>query len=63
MAKQHFQPFHLYLREDVKPSAGHKTAIGYKAMEMRVEVDEITKGLDGNYDSWNSYLHSSLQGR
>jgi len=28
-----------------------KAAVGDKAMEMGVKIDEITEGLDGDYDS------------
>lgn len=51
MAKQHFQSFHVYFRKDVKPPVRQKASIRDKAMEMRVKVDEVPEGLDGDHRS------------
>ncbi len=49
VAEEVFQFLYVYFRKDVKPSVRHEAAVGDKAMEMGVEVNEITEGLDRDH--------------
>ncbi len=46
MLKELLQLPYVYFRKDVKPPVGQKAAVGDKAVKMRVEVDEVSEGLD-----------------
>jgi len=50
MLKEPLQLFYVYFWKDIEPSVRHKATIGDKAVKMRVEVDEIAKGLDRDHD-------------
>ncbi len=44
----------------MKPPVRHETAVGDEAMEVRMEVDQITEGLDG--DDGARYAFRPVQG-
>lgn len=56
MLKELLELLYIYLRKDIEPSVGRKAAVGDKAMKMRVKIDEIANGLDGDHNSTNSFL-------
>ncbi len=45
----------------MKPPVRHETAVGDEAMEVRMEVDQITEGLDR--DDGSGYAFRPVQGR
>jgi len=61
VAEEVFQFPYVYFRKDVKPPVRHKAAVGDEAMEVGVEVDQITEGLDR--DDGSGYAFRPVQGR
>ncbi len=55
-----FQFLFVYFRKDVKPAVRHEAAVGDKAMEVGMEVDQIPEGLDG--DDGARYAFRPVQG-
>ena len=57
MPKEPFQLPHVYFRKDIEPAVGHKAAVGDKAVEIRVKVDEVPEGLNRDHNprhAWNA---------
>ena len=53
MLKEPLQLLYFYFWKDIEPSVRHKATIGDKAVKMRVEVDQISEGLDRDHNTWH----------
>ena len=49
VAEELFDLFHVYLGKDTEGTVGHQAAVADQAMDMRVKIDQIPKGLDGDH--------------
>ncbi len=61
VAEDVFQFLYVYFWKDVKPPVRHEAAVGDEAMEVGMEVDQITEGLDRDHGA--RYAHRPVQGR
>jgi len=48
--------FHVDFGKDMEGAVGHQAAVADQAMEMRVKIDQIPKGLDGDHGSGYAFL-------
>ncbi len=60
MAEEVLQFLYVYFRKDVKPPVRHEAAVGDEAMEVGMEVDQITEALDR--DNGTRYAFRPVQG-
>ncbi len=60
VAEEVFQFLYVYFRRDVKPPVRHEAAVGNEAMEVGMEVDQITEALDR--DDGSRYAFRPVQG-
>ena len=49
VAEEVLQFLYVYFRKDVKPPVRHEAAVGNEAMEVGMEVDQITEALDRDH--------------
>ena len=61
MGEEVFQFLYVYFWKDVKPPVRHEATVGDEAMEVGMEVDQITEGLDRDHGA--RYAHRPVQGR
>jgi len=61
VAEEVFRFLYVYFRKDVKPSVRHEAAVSDKAMEVGMEVDQITEALDRDHGA--RYAFRPVQGR
>jgi len=61
VAEEVFQFLDVYFWKDVKPPVRHEATVGDEAMEVGMEVDQITEGLDRDHGA--RYAFRPVQGR
>ena len=52
MAEKAFQLAYIEFRQDVKPTVGHKAAVGNQTVEVGVKINQVAEGLDGDHQPW-----------
>jgi len=60
VAEEVLQFLYVYFRKDVKPPVRHEAAVGDEAMEVGMEVDQITEALDRDHGT--RYTFRTVQG-
>jgi len=61
VAEEVFQFLYVYFWKDVKPPVRHEATVGDEAMEVGMEVDQITEALDRDHGA--RYAVRPVQGR
>ncbi len=61
MAEEVFQFLYVYFWKDVNPPVRHEATVGNEAMEVGMEVDQITESLDRDHGA--QYAFRPVQGR
>ena len=61
VAEEVFQFLYVYFRKDVKPPVSHEATVGDEAMEVGIEVDQITEAMDRDHGA--RYALRPVQGR